>query len=117
MILESIIFSAAELNTAVDVVKSITALSIAKNDAEALLRVYRPVEIRFSNVSGVAVNVDIFSDIEYAQYLLTPTLSDKTNIANNGTLTLTPSKDAITKIVAKGTAGHAGNLNITVIKE
>jgi len=116
MILESIIFSAAELNTAVDVVKSITAVSIAKNDAEALLRTYKPVEIRFSNVSGVAVNVDIFTADEYAQYLLTPTLSDKTTIANGGTLTLTP-KGTITKIVALGSAAHAGNLNINVIKE
>jgi len=116
MILESIVFSAANLNSAVDVVKSITAVSIAKNDAEALLRTYKPVEIRFSNVSGVAVNVDIFTAEEYIAYLATPTLSDKTTIANGGTLTLIP-KGTITEIVALGSAAHAGNLNITIIKE
>jgi len=116
MILESIVFSAVNLNSAVDVVKSIAVVSIAKNDAQALLKTYKPVEIRFSNVSGVAVDVDIFTADEYAQYLLTPTLSDKTTIANGGTLTLTP-KGTITKIVALGSAAHAGNLNITVIKE
>jgi len=116
MILESIVFSAVNLNSAADVVKDITAVSIAKNDAQALLKTYKPVEIRFSNVSGVAVNVDIFTADEYAAYLLTPTLSDKTTIANGGTLTLTP-KGTITEIVALGSAAHAGNLNITVIKE
>jgi hypothetical protein len=116
MICELISFSAVELNTAVDVIKSITAISIAKNDAEALLKAYRPVEIRFSNVSGVAVNVDIFTADEYIAYLATPTLSDKTTIANDGTLTLTP-KGNITKIVALGSAAHAGNLNITIVKE
>ena len=116
MILESIVFSAVNLNSAADVVKDITAVSIAKNDAQALLKTYKPVEIRFSNVSGVAVNVDIFTADEYAAYLLTPTLSDKTTIANGGTLTLTP-KGTITKIVVLGSAAHAGNLNITVIKE
>ena len=116
MILESIVFSAVNLNSAVDVVKSIAVVSIAKNDAEALLRTYKPVEIRFSNVSGVAVDVDIFTADEYAAYLLTPTLSDKTTIANGATLTLIP-KSTITKIVALGSAAHAGNLNITIIKE
>jgi len=116
MILESIVFSAVNLNSAVDVVKSIAVVSIAKNDAEALLRTYKPVEIRFSNVSGVAVDVDIFTADEYAAYLITPTLSDKTTIANGATLTLIP-KSTITKIVALGSAAHAGNLNITIIKE
>jgi hypothetical protein len=117
MICELISFSAAELNTGIDVIKDIEFISIVKNDAEALPKVYRPIEIRFSNVSGIAANIDIFSDIEHAAYLTTPTLSDKITIANGGTLTLTPTKDAITKIVAKGTAGHSGNLNITIIKE
>ena len=116
MILESIVFSAVNLNSAVDVVKSIAVVSIAKSDAEALLRIYKPVEIRFSNVSGVAVDVDIFTADEYAAYLITPTLSDKTTIANGATLTLIP-KSTITKIVALGSAAHAGNLNINVIKE
>jgi len=116
MILESIVFSAVNLNSAVDVVKSIAVVSIAKSDAEALLRTYKPVEIRFSNVSGVAVDVDIFTADEYAAYLITPTLSDKTTIANGATLTLIP-KSTITKIVALGSAAHAGNLNINVIKE
>jgi len=116
MVIENINFSQIELNTAVDVIKSITALTIPKSDAQALLRTYKPVEIRFSNVSGVAVDVDIFTADEYAAYLLAPTLSDKTTIANGGTLTWIP-KSTITKIVALGSAAHAGNLNVTIIKE
>ena len=117
MIVENITVDAASLNTGIDVVKSVSVTSIAKNDAEALLKKYVPVQFLFSNVSGVAVNVIVFSALEYAQYLLAPTVSDKITIANNTTLALAPTKEPITKIVVLGSVGHVGNLNITVIKE
>ena len=123
MIVEKISFSAVELNTGVDVVKSIanvtTVAYIEPNiqSTHVKYRIYRPVRIIVTNSSGVAVNFVFFSDEEYAKYLVTPTISNKITVASAATIEFYPTMDKVTKIVALGTTGHTSTFDITVIKE
>jgi len=115
MIIEKIQFVAGDLAGG-SAVKTIAVVSIAKNDAEALTKIYKPIRIHCVNNTNVTVNFIAFDDSEYAAYVATPLSFDKAAILTTGTFTYVPISGRVTKLVI-ASAAFAGTFDVEIWKE
>ena len=115
MIIEKISFSALDL-VAGSAVKTIAVVSIAKGDAGASTKTYKPIRIHCVNNTNVTVNFIAFDDSEYAAYIAAPLTFDKAAIATTGTFTYVPVTGRATKLVISS-AAFVGTFDVEVWKE
>ena len=115
MIIEKIQFVAGDLAGG-SAVKTIAVVSIAKSDAEALTKVYKPIRIHCVNNTNVTVNFIAFDGSEYAAYVATPLAFDKAAILTTGTFTYVPISGRVTKLVI-ASAAFAGTFDVEIWKE
>jgi len=115
MIIEKLSFANADL-VAGSAVKTIAVVSIAKTDAEALTKIYKPIRIHCVNNTNVTVNFIAFDDSEYAAYVAAPLTFDKAAILTTGTFTYVPISGRVTKLVI-ASAAFAGTFDVEIWKE
>lgn len=77
----------------------------------------RPVSVRVENNSGVSVDVGIWTDYEYDEWIADNTISDLFPVANNDTETFNDPRGEIVYVTASGTAGHTGSITFTLVRE
>jgi len=100
MIIEKIQFVTGDLSGG-SAVKTIAVVSIAKTDAEALTKVYKPIRIHCVNNTNVTA---------------TPLAFDKVAILTTGTFTYVPISGRVTKLVI-ASAAFAGTFDVEIWKE
>jgi len=116
MIIEKILFTTTALGFAV---QDIAVVSIPKQDAEGLYKIYKPVKIiAKNNNKPTTVDFMAFTDSEYAQYVATPHFCGKETIAIGGTFEYVPVFGNITKLVIECAAFVLGqSFEVEVWKE
>jgi|GEM_PF-3832804 len=105
MYIELVNVTEAELDTAVDVVKTIDTTEMY------------PSAIDIENNSGDGINICYMTESEYVAYVADRTVSSRIPIADGGELLIDNLGVGITKIVVLGDGTHDAAIQFVVYKE
>ncbi len=114
MIIELLTVSASELNTAVDVVKTVTDQTVS-GVAGAIPVTANSMSV--SNESGATINFVPLSALEYEHYQQLPEITKLIPVADSTEKTLSTMKGEITNIVCSGIAGHTAGVTFVMYKD
>lgn len=117
MFINLVSFSSAELNTAVNVAKTITDKTLV--DSEGITETYRPTKIIVTNNTNATFSYGLFTAKEYTAYSAVSgsSYSDLIPIVNAGEDEIINIEGEISTIVACGTSGHSGSAGFVVYQE
>jgi hypothetical protein len=115
MITEKIAIVNADL-VAGKAVKTIEDISLTRLDAQASSKQYIPIKIKCTNNTNVSGNFIAFSDMEYIQYIATPTITDLVPLAIGESFEYIPTNQKMTTIVVES-AVFTGTYDIEIWKE